>query len=58
MNDLTGLIAYVKRTEDIEWVQQQLKSWGDFSLPTVVVQGDVCRQELLVEIEGLWIESC
>ena len=49
---LTFLRAYVKRASDIPRVRRLCElAWG--RLPSLFVQADVCRPELLVELEGL-----
>ncbi len=48
---LTHLRAYVKRAEDIDAVREECRSaFGD--IPALYVQADVCRDDLLVELEG------
>jgi len=48
---LSRLRAYVKRSEDIAAVRAICEdAYG--SIPAVYVQADVCRDELLVELEG------
>jgi len=48
---LTHLRAYVKRAEDIEAVREECRAgFGD--IPALYVQADVCRDDLLVELEG------
>lgn len=50
---LSDLRAYVKRPEDTGAVREVLEeSFGD--IPALYVQADVCRDELLVEIEGIY----
>jgi len=49
---LTFLRGYVKRAADIPTVRRLCEeSWG--RLPSLFVQADICREELLVELEGM-----
>jgi len=49
---MAGIRVYIKNKEDFEMVKEEVdKVW--FGVPTLYVQADVCRRELLVEIEGL-----
>jgi len=50
----TYLRAYVKNAEDISVVRDVCKGVYD-GVPALFVQADVCRKELLVEIEGVRI---
>jgi len=53
---LTRLRAYVKRTEDIPVVREVCEAaYG--SIPAIYVTADVCRDELLVELEGSLVVS-
>ena len=48
---LTHLRAYVKRPDDIEAVREVCRAaFGD--IPSLYVEADVCRDDLLVELEG------
>jgi enamine deaminase RidA (YjgF/YER057c/UK114 family) len=48
---MTHLRAYVKETADIEAVREECRAaFGD--IPALYVEADVCRDELLVELEG------
>lgn len=51
-DDLMHLIVYLRDPTDFWRVQDHLHSHFP-SLPTVIVQGAVCRPEWLVEIEGI-----
>jgi chorismate lyase/3-hydroxybenzoate synthase len=46
------LKVYVRRPQDADVVRAALARHLDPAVPRVVLQGDVCRRELLVEIEG------
>lgn len=43
---------YVKRSEDMEEVDEVIKKQCP-DIPVIYIQADVCRSELLIEIEGL-----
>ncbi|GEM_PF-31038 len=50
--DPAGFRVYVKHEEDIPCVKAVCRdSWGD--APMLFVQADICRRDLLVEIEGM-----
>lgn len=49
---LGAMRVYVKNREDYESIHQHVKSYGE-KIPAVYTQADVCRDELLVEIEGI-----
>lgn len=52
LSDLAKVRVYVKRAEDYEACRQVCqRRFG--SLPAIYAQADVCRPELLVEIEGV-----
>ena len=53
---LTYLRAYVKRATDMPAVRRVCEAaYGP--IPALYVQADVCRDELLVELEGALVES-
>lgn len=49
---LSPLKVYVRRPEDAEAVSAALARHLDASVPRILLQGDICRTELLVEIDG------
>ncbi len=50
-----GLLkVFVRNLEDILAVRQALESHKLGRNPVIFVQADMCRKELLVEIEGMW----
>jgi len=49
---LSPLKIYVRHPEDAETVGAALARHLDASVPRVFLQGDICRSELLVEIDG------
>jgi chorismate lyase/3-hydroxybenzoate synthase len=42
----------VRHPEDAETVRAALARHLDASVPRILLQGDICRTELLVEIDG------
>ncbi|MGH8113462.1 MAG: pteridine-dependent deoxygenase [Rhodanobacteraceae bacterium] len=46
------LKVYVRRPDDAEIVEAMLARHLDPSVPRILLQGDICRSELLVEIDG------
>lgn len=49
---LSPLKVYVRHPEDAEAVGAALARHLDASVPRILLQGDICRTELLVEIDG------
>ena len=54
---LSLLKVYVRHVEDAEAVRVALARHLDASVPRVLLQGDICRSELLVEIDGWRLEA-
>lgn len=52
--DLSLLKVYVKRPEDLEAVRQRVHERIGEHPALLFLRGDICRSELLVEIEGLY----
>jgi chorismate lyase/3-hydroxybenzoate synthase len=48
----TRLKVYLRRAEDLAMLESSLRSRLPPALPLLVLQGDVCRADLLVEIDG------
>ncbi len=49
--DTTRALIYVKRPEDAQLPEQWLRAQGVAPLPAVTMEADVCRDDLLFEIE-------
>jgi chorismate lyase/3-hydroxybenzoate synthase len=49
---LSPLKVYVRHPEDVDAVSAALARHLDPSVPRILLQGDICRSELLVEIDG------
>lgn len=49
---LSPLKVYVRHPEDVDAVNAALARHLDPSVPRLFLQGDICRRELLVEIDG------
>ena len=49
--DVTRAIAYVKRGKDADAYHAGLQRRGLSPLPAVVTENDICRDELLFELE-------
>ena len=47
------LKVYVRRAEDADWLHAQLRSALGADVPLIFLQGDICRAELLLEIDGV-----
>lgn len=47
------LKVYVRHQDDVGYIQQKIRAaYPD--VPTVYVHADICRKDLLLEIDGLW----
>jgi enamine deaminase RidA (YjgF/YER057c/UK114 family) len=53
LGDLHQLTAYVRRVEDGSTVGAILRRRLPSQVPFIVVRGEVCRRQWLVEIEGI-----
>ncbi|HBL75621.1 MAG: hypothetical protein A2W90_05060 [Bacteroidetes bacterium GWF2_42_66] len=54
--EMTGLRIYVKKMEYLDSVKSEIeKTWP--GLPAIYLQADICREELLVEIEGTAMDA-
>lgn len=50
-----GLLkVYIRRPEDTEIIEKAVRHRFGDDTQVIYVQGDICRQELLVEIDGIW----
>jgi chorismate lyase/3-hydroxybenzoate synthase len=49
---LSPLKVYVRRPRDVERIRAALMRHLDPAVPRILLQGDICRRELLVEIDG------
>jgi chorismate lyase/3-hydroxybenzoate synthase len=53
LKQVTLLKVFVRRPEHLEPVRSRLFSMIDDRTPALFLRADICRAELLVEIEGL-----
>ena len=47
------LKVYVRRDDDAAWLQSELRRRLGNDIPLLMLQGDICRAELLLEIDGV-----
>ncbi len=52
-SELSMIKVYLRNPSLIEQVQYEIEQYFGLKLPVLYLQGDICRQELLVEIDGL-----
>jgi enamine deaminase RidA (YjgF/YER057c/UK114 family) len=52
LQDIAAACVFVKRPEDALVYQERAEAWGLGNLPAVVMVADVCREELLFEIDA------
>ncbi|OQW91056.1 MAG: hypothetical protein BWK79_17920 [Beggiatoa sp. IS2] len=55
--DLSLLKVYVRRHTDFDSIRQNLKKVVGPYTPIVFLQGDLCRSNLLLEVEGFYTDS-
>lgn len=53
-DDLLYMKIYIKRSKDVEQINQVLAARLSSSTPRILLLGDMCRDELLVEIEAFY----
>ena len=52
--DSEGLLkVYIRNPEDLEVIRQTLEAEAPAELPRIYLQGDICRDNLLTEIDGI-----
>ena len=44
---------YIRNPEDLELVRQTLEDEAPAEIPRIYLQGDICRENLLTEIDGI-----
>jgi chorismate lyase / 3-hydroxybenzoate synthase len=47
------LKVYVRNPDDVQWLQNILRSRLSDDVPLIFLHGDICRSELLLEIDGV-----
>jgi chorismate lyase/3-hydroxybenzoate synthase len=57
VNELSLLKLYVRMAGDHEAIVERLNERLDTAPPTLLLQGDLCRSDLCLEIEGLYTEQ-
>ena len=55
INDITMLKIYLRHPEDEALVRARLETRFNTSLQYIMLHADICRQNLLLEIEGVYI---
>lgn len=55
--DLSLLKVYVRHKDDFLPIKERLGAALPRDVPTVFLHGDICRKELLLEIEGLYLSN-
>ncbi len=53
-NDLQLLRVYLRNRDDLQTIRTELESRLGARAPITYLSGDICRQDLLLEIEGLY----
>lgn len=54
LKDMDNVKVYVRRPQDFAVVRHAVETSLKRTAPTLYLHGDICREELLVEIEGMW----
>ncbi len=55
LQDLCEATVFIKRKEDFPFYQEIIEQMGISNLPSVCVLADVCRDELLFELDAAFI---
>ncbi len=53
MNNITALKVYIRHQEHYSIIKDHLKTVLSDSVPVLFLQGNICRENLLLEIEGI-----
>lgn len=52
LNELSLLRVYLRPPYDLQEIKKHVERWAGPNVPTLYLEGDICRQDLLIEIEG------
>jgi chorismate lyase/3-hydroxybenzoate synthase len=55
VSDLTGIKLYLPDQDDLETVTTHLRKRIGDGVHVMVLHADICRSDLLLEIEGFWV---
>ena len=58
IDNLSLLKVYIRHPEDYPLIKEILHRRSQHKVPILYLQGDICRSELLVEVEALYIQNC
>ncbi|MCK4709014.1 MAG: hypothetical protein KAU21_10395 [Gammaproteobacteria bacterium] len=58
IDSLSLLKVYIRHAEDYSVIKDILHRRSQQKVPILFLQGDICRSELLVEVEALYIQNC
>jgi len=53
LEDLAGIRLYLRHPEHLEAVRETLDRRAP-GVPRIIIQGDICRSDLELEVEGVW----
>ena len=56
-SDLTGIKLYLRQQGDFDAVNDHLRKRVGDKVHVMVLDADICRNDLLLEIEGFWVEK-
>ncbi|MCK5359863.1 MAG: hypothetical protein KAJ95_04510 [Gammaproteobacteria bacterium] len=56
-SDLTGIKLYLSQQDDFEAVNEHLRKRVGDRVHVMVLNADICRNDLLLEIEGFWVSA-
>ncbi|MEA1890478.1 MAG: hypothetical protein U9N50_11935 [Pseudomonadota bacterium] len=56
ISDLTGIKLYLRHQKDLEAVVSHIRNRAGDRVHVLVLHADICREDLLLEIEGFWVE--
>lgn len=52
LDELSLIRVYLRPPYDVNKVKKYVQRWSGANVPTLYLAGDICRQDLLIEIEG------
>lgn len=58
IDQLSILKVYIRHAEDYPLIKEIVNKRSKNKVPILFLQGDICRSELLVEVEALYIQNC
>ncbi len=58
IENLNLLKVYIRQEKDLPAIEHIIQRRFTQKVPVLYLRGDICRRELMVEVEGLYIQNC